>query len=382
MGNPGESHPSLTRTNIEFKAYCGSLERARAACAELGTTPARTVMQRDVYFPVRSGRLKLRSTDDSEHALIHYDRLDQPLPKPSDFEVLPLGHEGLAVVGLLRKALGSTVEIVKRREVHQWRGALVNLDTVEGLGTFVEVEVDVATASGPDKAHQLADVLAQKLGLTPADLVPWSYAELKVMHEASSRWRPTLPSGRHIFLLDGASCTGKTSLATRLADRKNLDLDLVPRYSTRRPRGDRSAEPEYLFVSPHEFRRLAGEGAFIEYRDFQFGMSYGLPWEQTFAPIKLGRRVIGIIDLGNVRHVKDVLPEAVTILITAPEHVLRQRLIARGYNRELEINERLENARRVAAYRPFYDHIVENGERELEAAENHLAEIIASYDES
>jgi guanylate kinase len=251
---------------------------------------------------------------------------------------------------------------------------------VEGLGTFVEVEVDVAAVSDLDKAQQVAELLVRKFGFTPADLVPWSYAELKVMHEAAGRWRPMLPSGTHIFLLDGASCTGKTTLATRLAGRKRLHLELVPRYSTRQPRGATGAEPEYLFVSPQEFRRLAGEGAFIEYRDFQFGMSYGLPWAQTIAPIRLGRRVIGIIDLGNVRHVKEVLPEAVTILITAPEHVLRQRLIARGYNREAEINERLENARRVAAYRPFYDHVVENGERELEAAENHLADIIASYD--
>jgi predicted adenylyl cyclase CyaB len=377
----GDSPPSLIRTNIEFKAYCSSLDRARAICAALGATPARTIVQRDVYFPTQRGRLKLRSNDDSDHALIHYHRLDQPLPKPSEFEKLPLGQEGLAVIGMLRNAIGSTIEIVKQREVHKWNGVLVNLDTVEGLGTFLEVEVVVATASDQEKSYQVADMLAQKLGLTPADLVPWSYAELKVMHEASGRWRPALPSGPHIFLLDGASCTGKTTLATRLSDRKNLNLQLVPRYSTRKPRGDKSAEPEYLFVSHREFRRLASEGAFIEYRDFHFGMSYGLPWEQTFAPLALGQRVIGIIDLGNVRHVKDVLPEAVTILITAPEHVLRQRLIARGYNREIEINERLENARRVAAYRPFYDHIVENGDRELEAAENHLADIIASYDE-
>ena len=77
-------------------------------------------------------------------------------------------------------------------------------------------------------------------------------------------------------------------------------------------------------------------------------------------PFALRRAALGVINLGNVEHVKTLMPEAVTVLIDASLDTIRQRLIARGVNTEEQIAERLGNAARVEQYRRFYDVVVSN----------------------
>ena len=106
-------------------------------------------------------------------------------------------------------------------------------------------------------------------------------------------------------------------------------------------------------------------------------MSYGLPWAEAFAPLLEGRPALGVINLGNVEHVKALLPEAVTILVDASLDTIRHRLIARGVNTTEQIEERLSNAARVQDFRRFYDYVVRNEEGGLDAAESTLRTLIA-----
>jgi guanylate kinase len=214
-----------------------------------------------------------------------------------------------------------------------------------------------------------------------ADAVPWPPDEWRAMQAQASiwraRWRERADAGT-LFLLDGASCSGKSTLVDRLATDPTLPIELVPRCSTRERRSDDRPRREYVFVSRDQFVELARTGSFIEYRDFQFGMSYGLPWAQAFAPLLEGRHGLAVINLGNVRHVKALLPEAVTILVDAPLATIRQRLIARGLNTQEQIDERLTNAARVELYRPFYDYVVRNDDGTLTTAQEVLRTLILS----
>jgi guanylate kinase len=214
-----------------------------------------------------------------------------------------------------------------------------------------------------------------------ADTVPWPPDEWRAMQAQASiwraRWRERADAGT-LFLLDGASCSGKSTLVDRLAADPTLPIELVPRCSTRERRSDDRPRREYVFVSRDQFVELARTGGFIEYRDFQFGMSYGLPWAEAFAPLLKGRHGLAVINLGNVRHVKALLPEAVTILVDAPLATIRQRLIARGLNTQEQIDERLTNAARVELYRPFYDHVVRNDDGTLTTAQEVLRTLILS----
>jgi guanylate kinase len=193
-----------------------------------------------------------------------------------------------------------------------------------------------------------------------------------------ARWRERADAGT-LFLLDGASCSGKSTLVDRLADDPTLPIELVPRCSTRERRPDDRPRREYVFVSREDFLERARAGGFIEYRDFQFGMSYGLPWAEAFAPLLQGRHGLAVINLGNVRHVKTLLPEAVTILVDAPLTSIRQRLIARGLNTQEQIDERLTNAGRVELFRPFYDYVVRNDDGTLTQAQEFLRTLILSH---
>ena len=160
-----------------------------------------------------------------------------------------------------------------------------------------------------------------------------------------------------LFVLDGASASGKTTLALALL-KANPELILVPRYTTRGARAAESDNIEYIFVTPEQFRKMADENAFLEHRSYQFGMSYGLPRKEVDAILDTGESAIAIADLGRARKLKAQCPDAVTILIDVPPEILRKRLIARGTNTSAQIAERLANARTIA--RGDYDHVVEN----------------------
>jgi guanylate kinase len=211
-------------------------------------------------------------------------------------------------------------------------------------------------------------------------MIPWPDAEWRAMQEQARIWRAKLQArtgAGTLFLLDGASCSGKSTLVDRLTVDPAF-LELIPRYCTRDRRTDDQRRREYIFVSHDAFRERAVAGGFIEYRDFQFGMSYGLPWAEALAPPLDGRAALGVINLGNVEYVKALLPEAVTILVDASLETIRLRLIARGVNTEEQIEERLGNAARVHEFRKFYDYVVTNEEGGLTEAEAFLRNLISS----
>ena len=176
-----------------------------------------------------------------------------------------------------------------------------------------------------------------------------------------------------VFLLDGASGAGKTSVGMAVA-RARRDTALILRYTTR-PRRVESDEQEYIFVDRAEFDRLVAAGAFIEYRHYEFGMSYGLSADAVRNALSNGKHALAIINLGNVTAAKTSLPTAVTILIDAPLSVIHRRLLERGAHRADQVAERLKNAAMVAEFRPCYDYIVDNSES-LESAVMAINQII------
>src|SRR5947207_573768 len=81
-----------------------------------------------------------------------------------------------------------------------------------------------------------------------------------LLYLAANRSAATMPEETNrlkaprVFFLDGASGTGKTTLALMVASHRT-DVSLIPRYTTRPKRAD-SDEREYIFVSKEEFEKL------------------------------------------------------------------------------------------------------------------------------
>ena len=74
-------------TNIEIKAHYHDVERAEENLNALGAGLAGTFHQKDTYFNVAQGRLKLRELGTDEGHLIFYHREDLAGPKRSDYEI-------------------------------------------------------------------------------------------------------------------------------------------------------------------------------------------------------------------------------------------------------------------------------------------------------
>lgn len=369
------------RKNIEIKAYCDDPAGFRATCEELGANFKGEGTEEDTYFDSNKGRLKLRKGA-LDSALIYYDRLSTPALRESSFARLPFSPDASNPREVLTEALGIRQVVSKTRQAWEYGAVRIHLDNVEGLGHFISIEVEVDAAGNGEKATEVAQDLVRHFGIAPHTILPWSYADLQAMHAAATCWREELARVKTpgtLFLLDGPSCTGKTTLMQSLLDDASLDLHFVPRFCTRDRRKGEKTEHEYVFVGMDEFIDRAGAGAFIEYRDYEFDMSYGLPWDRTMELLLNGKNALALINLGNVYHAKRVLPEAVAILIHASLDTIRQRLIARGMNKPDQIEERLQNAQTVESYKEFYDDIVENEDGGLEQARVHLREAVESH---
>lgn len=365
--------------NIELKAYCLNLEGIRKASLALGAKLIRNIKQSDTFYCVSNGKLKLRQNNSNDAFLIFYIRSDSPTVRESSFDILPIFSEPEHLNNLLSKALDVRITVHKHRETYSIGPTLINIDSIEDIGNFVEIEVDEKLSGSAEKAFEIAQHYMDLFNISKADIIPYSYADLLIMNKSSIHWRDQLQ--RHtktgkVFLLDGASCSGKTTLAHHLVNDEDLNLNFAARYCTRKPRENESSESEYIFVSRQEFSELAASGAFFDYRDFEFDMSYGLAWKQTISPVLEGKNVLGIINLGNIVHVKKYFPEAITILIDAPEETIKRRLICRGVNKKDQIEERLGNARSVRLYKNFYDYIVDNDDNMLQNAELLIKNII------
>ncbi len=134
-------------TNIEIKFRVDGLENIREFLNHLPEVSFRwQKQQKDVYFRVPEGRLKLRVEDGQEGVLIYYQRPDQPKARESHYLRSPVAAPA-SVEKLLASALGKIATVQKTRELWLFRNVRIHLDRVEDLGEFLEFEsvVDVHT---------------------------------------------------------------------------------------------------------------------------------------------------------------------------------------------------------------------------------------------
>jgi homotetrameric cytidine deaminase len=156
---------SAPRRNVELKALDPDPVRSLATVRELGAEDRGVLRQRDTYFRARAGRLKLREEEPGGATLIQYDRPDAAQARESRYRLTRV-QDPDDLRASLDAALGTLVVVEKERRLLLWDGVRIHLDTVEGLGSFVELE-GVAPADsdlGPER-EKVAHLQA-KLGIS------------------------------------------------------------------------------------------------------------------------------------------------------------------------------------------------------------------------
>jgi predicted adenylyl cyclase CyaB len=161
--------------NFEFKARLKDATHVRAALKQLRARFLGTDRQIDTYFHVLAGRLKIREGR-IENPLIHYQRTNSAHARRSHVELMLLPRRN-SVRAILSGALGVLAVVDKRREIYFVGNVKIHLDSVRGLGTFLEVEA--MTRTGDTKKVRAQAVKFQKLfAIASEDIVPQSYSDL------------------------------------------------------------------------------------------------------------------------------------------------------------------------------------------------------------
>jgi homotetrameric cytidine deaminase len=163
--------------NVEVKAHdpdpARTLERALAA----GARDQGLLRQRDTYFAVPHGRLKLREEEPGGATLIAYERPDAAAERVSSYRIIPVADPAP-----LREALtavnGIDVVVVKRRRLLLWEATVrIHLDEVRGLGSFLELEAVAQPDSDLTREREQVAHLREILDIGDAALREGSYAD-------------------------------------------------------------------------------------------------------------------------------------------------------------------------------------------------------------
>lgn len=176
----------MGHVNIEIKARCDDHDRIRNVLQAENAEKNGVDNQVDTYFTVADGRLKLRQGD-IENYLIFYNREDAEGPKQSTIQLYDTSNSNPdALKNALTQALGIDVVVEKTREIWFVDNVKIHLDTVETLGTFVEIEaIDKHGDMSQDRLQEQCTYFMNQFNIEEDDLVAVSYSDLINEQEAN-----------------------------------------------------------------------------------------------------------------------------------------------------------------------------------------------------
>jgi len=167
----------LAVLNIEIKARCKYPDKIRNILIENNALFKGTDNQKDTYFKVNYGRLKMREGN-IEYSLVYYDREDISGPKRSDVLYYHPRKEDLVKQQLL-KAIGTLVVVNKKREIYYIDNIKFHIDEVEKLGSFVEIEaIDKTGDIGAEKLYEQCREYLSLFQIKDEDLITNSYSDM------------------------------------------------------------------------------------------------------------------------------------------------------------------------------------------------------------
>ena len=163
--------------NIEFKAKTNNLTAAENILQQHHPVFIGEDHQVDTYFNVSAGRMKLREGN-IENALIHYERENTAGSKSS--QVILYQHQpDKNLKDILTQALGIKAVVDKKRKIYFISNVKFHFDTVQGLGTFIEVEaIDKDGIIGKEKLQEQCDFYATLLKISREDFMAVSYSDM------------------------------------------------------------------------------------------------------------------------------------------------------------------------------------------------------------
>jgi homotetrameric cytidine deaminase len=163
--------------NVELKAHDPDPPRTLERALSHGAEDHGLLRQRDTYFTVPHGRLKLREEEPGGATLIAYARPDVASEHVSSYRLVPV-LEPERLRESLADACGIRAVVVKRRHLLMWETVRIHLDEVRGLGSFIELEAVAAPGSDLSRERALVAELRLLLDVRDEALREGSYADV------------------------------------------------------------------------------------------------------------------------------------------------------------------------------------------------------------
>ncbi|MEK7224384.1 MAG: class IV adenylate cyclase [Bacteroidota bacterium] len=163
--------------NVEIKAKCDNPSFVREYFLSNNAEYKGLDEQTDTYFNVGKGRLKLRQGN-IETNLIYYERPDEAGPKNSIFKLVKV-EDVTGLKSALVESIGIKVIVKKSREIYYIGNVKFHIDSVPGLGSFVEIEAGNMLADfSQEQLKQQCDFYVKEFGIKEEDLIEVSYSDL------------------------------------------------------------------------------------------------------------------------------------------------------------------------------------------------------------
>ncbi len=163
--------------NVEIKARVIDPDSFLAVAVALADKPAEIILQKDIFYTIATGRLKLRDFCNGTGQLIWYHRPDHTGPKISDYAISHT-HDPGGLAEVLGKSLPVIGVVNKNRTLLMHGRTRIHLDEVDGLGWFMELEVVLTQGEEASIGEAEARQLMEKLNIQKEDLVEGAYLDL------------------------------------------------------------------------------------------------------------------------------------------------------------------------------------------------------------
>lgn len=163
--------------NVEIKAKLRAPSKFVRDLMRIGARQIGTLEQEDTFFNVPRGRLKIRYDPNLGSEMVYYVRPMDDGPRISHYFRQRL-DDAEDKRGELASRYGVLGIVKKRRDLFLVGDVRFHIDRVEGLGTYLEIEVPVDPKLGEHRARYRASRLVSELGIPQETLVGESYDEL------------------------------------------------------------------------------------------------------------------------------------------------------------------------------------------------------------
>lgn len=185
------------------------------------------------------------------------------------------------------------------------------------------------------------------------------------------------PSPPLLVVISGPSGVGKDTVICRMQE-MGFPFHFVVTATTRPKRQNEVEGKDYHFVSVEEFKAMIERDELLEHA-LVYGDYKGIPKAQVRDALVSGKDVILRIDVQGAATVRRLVPEAVTIFVTASsEEELFNRLRARKTEGRVQLEKRMATAREEMKRVKEFSYVVVNSDSCLDETVRKIVAIMVA----